>query len=204
MTDLQCAARVLVARHGAADYETDLLSDGGGSLTALGRRQSANLAEVLAGERISHVYVSSESRAVQTGEIVAARLGVGVSVREALREFSVGSHAGQPVEPDPFAPTFASWLGGDLEARIDGGESGVEVVDRMSGVLAEIADAHRGESVLVVSHGGVMCMALPHLADNLVPTYSQGRALDNCAVVRLDADADGWVARCWADEDVLS
>ena len=34
------------------------------------------------------------SRAVQTAEIVAARLGVGVTAREGLREFSVGDHAG--------------------------------------------------------------------------------------------------------------
>ena len=89
MTDLQCAAQILVARHGEADYETELLTDDGGSLTALGRKQSVELAESLAGERIAHVYVSSKSRAVQTGEIIAARLGVGVTVREALQELSV-------------------------------------------------------------------------------------------------------------------
>jgi len=202
MSDLQCAVRVLVARHGEADYETDVLTDHGGSLTALGRKQAAGLAESLAGERIAHVYVSSKSRAVQTGEIVAASLGVGVTVREALQEFSVGAYAGQPVDPDPFSSTFTSWLGGDLAARIAGGETGVEVVDRLSGVLAEIADAHRGEAVLVISHGGVMCMALPHVAGNLTPTFSQGRPVDNCAVVRLDVDDDGWAARSWAGEDV--
>ena len=69
--------------------------DAGGSLTALGRSQAAGLADSLAGERIAHVYASSMSRAVQTAEIVAARLGVGVTVREGLREFSVGSFAGQ-------------------------------------------------------------------------------------------------------------
>jgi probable phosphoglycerate mutase len=208
MSDLQCAARVFVARHGEAEYETDLLADDGGSLTTLGRQQSDALADALVGERISHVYVSSKSRAVQTGEIVAARLGVGVggsvgvTVREALREFSVGSFAGQPVDPDPFAATFAALLEGDLGARIEGGESGTEVIERLSAVLQEIADAHRGEAVLVVSHGGVMCAALPALATNLPSAYPVGRALANCAVVRLDVDGDDWVARAWAD-DVL-
>ena len=81
MGDLQCAARVFVARHGEADYESELLSDAGGSLSALGREQALALADSLAGQRIAHVYVSTMSRAVQTGEIVAARLGVGVTVR---------------------------------------------------------------------------------------------------------------------------
>lgn len=205
MSDLQCAARLIVARHGAADYETGLLSDDGGSLTALGRKQSADLADSLAGERIANVYASSKSRAVQTGEIVAARLGVAVTVREALQEFSVGAYAGQPGregDPDPFAETFAAWLAGDLAARIDGGESGSEVVDRLGGVLQEIADAHRGESVLVISHGGVMCSALPQLARNLSPTFPQDRPLSNGAVVRLDLDDEGWVVRSWAGEDL--
>lgn len=179
-----------------------MLSDDGGSLTVLGRMQSADLADALADERISHVYVSGKARSVQTGEIVAARLGLGVSVREALGEFSVGSYAGQPVEPDPFAATFAGWLQGDLEARIDGGECGAEVINRLGAVLHEIADAHRGEAVLVVSHGGVMCTALPALASNLPSTYPVGRSLANCAVVRLDVDGDGWVARSWANEDL--
>ena len=198
MTDLQCAARVFVARHGEAEYECDLLSDAGGSLTTLGRDQATVLAESLAGERIARVWTSDMSRAVQTGEIVAARLGVDVVVRRGLREFGVGDAAGTTGDPDPFAATFASWLDGDLAARIPGGESGTEVVERYEAVLGEIADAHRGESVLVVSHGGVMCMALSALARNLTLSHSRDVPMPHCGVVAVEADADGWVARSWA------
>ena len=45
MGDLQCAARIFVARHGAADYESELLSDAGGWLSPLGRQQSRELAD---------------------------------------------------------------------------------------------------------------------------------------------------------------
>lgn len=41
MTDLQCAARLFVARHGEADYESELLSDAGGWLTARSRTPTA-------------------------------------------------------------------------------------------------------------------------------------------------------------------
>ena len=198
MTDLQCAARVFVARHGEAEYESDLLSDAGGSLTTLGRDQARVLAESLAGERIARVWTSDMSRAVQTGEIVAARLGVDVVVRRGLREFGVGDAAGTTGDPDPFAATFAAWLDGDLAARIPGGESGTEVVERYEAVLDEIADAHRGESVLVVSHGGVMCMALSALARNLTLSHSRDVPMPHCGVVAVEADADGWVARSWA------
>ena len=202
MSDLQCAARIFVARHGEAAYESPLLSDAGGWLTPLGRQQSLGLAETLAAERVARVWTSDMSRAVQTGEIVAARLGVDVVVREGLREFGVGDHAGTLGDPDPFAETFARWASGDLTTRIAGGESGAEVVARFDAVLSEIADAHRGESVLVVSHGGVICMTLPILASNLAPAHAHELPLPNCAIVGMEADTDGWLARSWNGEPV--
>lgn len=198
MSDLQCAARVFVARHGDATYESDLLSDAGGWLTTLGRAQARRLAEVVARERIARVWTSDLARAVQTGEIVAGALGVDVVVRAGLREFGVGDAAGTTGDPDPFAETFAAWLSGDLSARVPGGESGVEVVARYRDVLDEVADAHRGESVLVVSHGGVMCLALAVLAVNLSPGHARDLPMPHAGVVALEGDADGWVARSWA------
>lgn len=202
MGDLQCAARVFVARHGEAVYESELLSDSGGWLSALGREQAKALAAQLAPERITRVWCSSMARAVQTAEIVAGVLGVDVVVREGLREFGVGHAAGTTGDPDPFAETFAAWKVGDLDARIAGAESGVEVVERYQAVLEEIADSHRGEAVLVISHGGVMCMALPALARNLAASHGHDLPMPNCGVVAVEADADGWVARSWAGEPV--
>jgi probable phosphoglycerate mutase len=198
VTDLQCAARLFVARHGEALYESELLSDSGGWLSREGREQSRRLADRLAGERVAAVWSSPMARAVQTAELAAGVLGVDVVVREGLREFGVGDARGTTGDPDPFVETFSAWLSGDLAARIPGGESGTDVVERYAAVLDEIADDHRGESVLVVSHGGVMCTALPALARNLAPSHSRDRALGNCDVVALEADADGWVARSWA------
>ncbi len=200
MSDLQCPARVFVARHGEADYESELLSDAGGCLTRLGREQARVLAESMEGEQIARVWTSDMARAVQTGEIVAARLGVDVVVRRGLREFGVGDAAGTTGDPDPFAATFAAWLDSDLAARIPGGESGVEVIERYEAVLDEIADSHRGESVLVVSHGGVMCLALSALARNLTLSHSRDVPMPNCGVVAAEVDADGWMARSWAGE----
>ncbi|MCF6379702.1 histidine phosphatase family protein [Nocardioides KLBMP 9356] len=198
MTDLQCAARVFVARHGEALYESELLSDAGGWLSPLGRQQAKDLAATLAPERISRVWASDMARAVQTAEIVAGVLDVDVVVRKGLREFGVGDAAGTTGDPDPFAETFAAWVEGDHLARIPGGESGAEVLERLTTVLDEIADEHRGESVLVVSHGGVMSMALSVLARNLPGTHGHQRPMPNCGVVALEADGDGWVCRSWA------
>ncbi|HEY0644107.1 MAG TPA: histidine phosphatase family protein [Nocardioides sp.] len=200
MGDLQCAARVFVARHGEAVYESELLSDHGGWLSPLGREQSRTLAAALAHERIVRVWSSPMARAVQTAEIVAGVLGVDVVVREGLREFGVGDHAGGTGDPDPFRDTFSAWLAGDLDARVPGAESGAEVIARVGGVLEEVADAHRGEAVLVISHGGAICTTVPSLAANLSANHGWDQPLATCDVIALEGDADGWVARSWAGE----
>lgn len=204
VSNLHCPARVYVARHGEAEYESELLSDAGGSLSREGRAQSRELGESLRDVRISRIYASSMARAVQTAEIVAAVLGVDVVVREGLREFGVGVHAGTSGDPDPFWPVFSRWIDGDLEARIEGAESGTEVIERVCGELELVADQHRGESALVISHGGAICTAVPALAGNVSARFPESRPIPNTGVVELEANGEGWRAVSWCGEDLTA
>ena len=200
MSDLQCAARLLIARHGEAEYESPLLSDAGGSLSLTGRKQAQDLAESLANARVSAIYCSGLARAVQTAEIVAARLGVGVRVRDRLHEWLVGEYAGLEYVDGMYDDVLAAWGNGDHEVRVPGGESGNEIRERMAEELEAIIDLHRGETVLVVSHGGAIRVAVPQLASNVPDNFGTVHEVDNCSVVEVDADADGWVLRSWAGE----
>jgi 2,3-bisphosphoglycerate-dependent phosphoglycerate mutase len=193
MSTLQCATSMVIARHGEAEYEAPTWAEEGGSLTHRGRRQAEQLAESLASRRVAHVWTSTLARAVQTGEIVAARLGVSVTTRLGLREFDVGELRGVPLEEDPFLETYAHWLAGHLDERVPGAESGREVADRVGAVLREIADAHPGETVLVVSHGGAIGVGVP----NAARMDAELVRLDNCDTVEVVADADGWVCTRW-------
>ena len=188
MSDLQCPARVFLARHGEAAYETELLMDHGGTLTARGRAQARELGEKLRAEKIAHVYSSTISRAVQTAELAAGVLGVAVTVREGLVELALGEAVGQPAGTGLFVPEMQAWVAGDVDAAALGSESAVEIAARVKRVLDDIADQHRGESVLVVSHGGAI------IATQAVLDFSPGRTWDmqNCAWAELEGDADGW------------
>ena len=204
MSPLHCAATLLLARHAEAVYEDEWVADRGGSLTLLGRRQARELGESLAGRRVAWVYASPMARAVQTAEIAAAVLGLHVTVREGLREFSVGDHAGQPFREGMFAASYDAWLAGDARAQVPGGESGAEVLARMTAELGGIADAHQGETVLVVSHGDVLGFAVPRLALNLPAGYAQTQPLGYAAVVEAATDSDGMVVRGWAGRNLVS
>ena len=190
---LQCPATLILARHGEVEYESPVWGDHGGSLTATGREQSRGLAQRLAGQRVAAVWTSTMARAVQTGEIAAARLGLAVTTRHDLREFACGDLAGVSRSTDPFLDTFARWLDGHLEVRIPGGESGLELVARMRSALAAIADEHPGETVLVVTHGGALRLSVPSLCRMEVPA----QRITHCATIRVEVDSEDWVCRAW-------
>ena len=183
---LFCPATLIVARHGEAAYTVgaDILSDEGGVLTDLGRAQAAALADAL-----------RDRRAVETGMIVAEALGVPVRQQDGLQEFRVADLAGARFDDDRLTTTYAAWLADDLSPRIPGGESGEEGLARFGGALSSIADLHRGETVLVISHGGAMSLGLPRLAFGSVPNPPP--PLANCAQVEVQAGDDGWTHGPW-------
>jgi broad specificity phosphatase PhoE len=147
------------------------------------------LAEALAARRVARVFASDTSRAVQTAEIAAARLGLGggrpVTARKSLREVAIGDLLGGPFDLAALHAVTDRWFAGDLDARFPGGESGADVVARVEGAWRAIADEHRGETVLVVAHELATAITLQTLTGH-------PRMLDNGAHVELLVDADGW------------
>ena len=92
---------------------------------------------------------------------------------------------------------FDAWLDGHLTHALPGAESGLEVVTRVRSALDSVADQHRGETVVVVSHGGAMSVALPWMADDVRDDRARGSGVPNCGLVEMQGDADGWRLVAW-------
>jgi broad specificity phosphatase PhoE len=198
MSDLQCAATLLVARHGDAEYgHPSVLSDEGGWLSAKGVQQSRALAASLVGRRVAAVRTSPLSRAVQSGAVAAEVLGVDAHAVDGLEEFSVGALAGRPHDDPELQSIFRAWVHADLRRRIPGGPTGEEVLTRYREALLSIADQFRGETVLVFSHGGVMSFVLPRISGNVRDDLESARFLPNCGVAEIAVDGDGFEVRTW-------
>ncbi len=191
MSDLHCPARIIVARHGEAEYESEAMTAAGGSLTALGRDQSRVLGEQLSGERVAGIVTSDLARAVQTAELVARVLDLPVKVREGLQEFPPGDFWGRPYDHAFFGDLAKAWLAGDLAVGVPGGETGRQAADRVLAVLDELADQFRGETVLVVSHGGVILALWGAISPGSRAAPDPDR-IANCSTYVLERDADGW------------
>jgi probable phosphoglycerate mutase len=186
---------LLLARHGLAHYESDRMTDHGGWLTAEGRAQARALGVTARQAGVVAVWSSPLSRAVQTAEIAAGALGVAeVVVREGLREYGVGVHAGRPSSEETALlwPVFEAWVAGDDTAEIPGGERISAQVARMTTVLEEVAAA--GGPALVVSHGGVVMATVTELV-GAPRSSAMDLVLPGGGHVDLRRDADGWTVK---------
>ncbi|MFW5468859.1 histidine phosphatase family protein [Knoellia sp. CPCC 206435] len=207
MSDLQCPATILVARHGDADYpHARVLSDDGGWLTETGVEQVRALAASLADRKVAAVYSSHLRRASESAAAAAEALGVGWRVVDGLEELSVGLLAGREHDDPELLGVYEAWRAGHLGTSVPGGESGEELLRRYRGALEEIADLHRGETVLVFSHGAVMSFCLPRMGRNVRDDLAAQMFLPNCAVAEVSIDADDVAILSWpgsADRSVV-
>ena len=135
---------LLLIRHGETDWNASgrLQGHTDRPLNEYGRRQAAELAERLRGDGVGALYSSDLTRARETAEIVASRLGLPVVLDPDLRERNWGSWEGL---------TPAERSGVDFE-----GETPEEHRERTFRAIGRIAERHPGERVVVVTHGGSM------------------------------------------------
>ena len=199
MSDLQCPARILVARHGDATYggPRGVLTMNPGELTAVGARQVEQMAEGLRDERVAAVFSSPLRRATQSATIAARTLGLRPQVLTGVHEYEVGDFAGVPYADPRVEELFNAWARNDLDVGFPGGETGRQLIARFDGALQEAADRYRGETVLVMTHGGVMSVAIPHLAINVRADLGRRCFVPNAVPAVVEVDSDGVRVLSW-------
>ena len=125
-------------------------------LSERGRAEIAAVAERFAGEPIAALYASPMQRTRESAEILAARLGLGIEIRDELIELDFGEWTGSTFDAVRTDPRWEAWRTQRSLATIPGGESMRQVQRRAVEALLGIAERHQGQSVVAVSHGDVI------------------------------------------------
>lgn len=170
----------------------------GAPLTARGRRQAAAAAQALAGEPIAGVYSSTALRARQTAEVLVAAPTVGVVAMPELVEVGIGEHEGSsdPAIRAHTAEVLRSWIiEQDLGLRVADGESGHQVLARVTGAFQKIANAHSGETVAVVGHVASLTLALARLC--ALGARVWGTPLPHARPFLVEWDGQAWHCPAW-------
>jgi len=152
--------QLIIVRHGQTEWNIAGIRQGhlDSRLTERGMAQAKALAQRLARERFSALYSSDLGRAVQTAMAIGDLTGHEIVTDPRLRERHLGIFQGlngnEILEKYQEERRMLRTLGPDYV--IPGGESMKQQVERNVAYLTDLAHKHVGETIVVVTHGGVV------------------------------------------------
>ena len=154
---------IYLVRHGETDWNRERRIQGSTDipLNETGREQASVTGALLASRDWDGVYASPLSRAFETAEIIARELGLPApQAVPQLAERNYGDAEG--LTGDEIDTRFA---GTDIPGR----ETREEVAARALPAIIALAENHPGESIVLVSHGGVIRTILNSVAPDAHP-----------------------------------
>jgi broad specificity phosphatase PhoE len=131
-------------------------------LNKKGKEQMKFVARAIQKYSPSVVYNSKEKRAVESAEIVSDLLNIPVEIKNGLEERNWGNYSGKSWKnvEKVLAPM-------NLEQRYTfippNGESWNEAEKRSIQVLKEITRKHKQDTIIIVTHGGILRILIPYL-----------------------------------------
>ncbi|MGW1267493.1 bifunctional RNase H/acid phosphatase [Streptomyces sp. NPDC002491] len=157
--DLGAPATFVLLRHGETPLTPQKRFSGSGgtdpSLSDVGRRQAERVAAALARRgTIQHILASPLARTRETAGVVAARLGLEVTVEDGLIETDFGAWEGltfgevRERHPDD----LNAWLADPEAEPTGGGESFAATAVRIAAARDRLVAAYAGRTVLLVTH----------------------------------------------------
>jgi len=199
--------QLIIVRHGETEWNIKSIRQGNldSRLTEKGMAQAKALAQRLAREHFTALYSSDLGRAVQTAEEVASVTGHEIITDPRLRERHLGIFQGLSGEEikqkHPEEYKLHRSLGPDYV--IPGGESVRQQVARNIAYLNEIGSKHLGETIVVVTHGGVISGLFRHTFS--IPFNAPRRFEFTNAGLNIFAYEEGnWFLLTWGDVSHLA
>ncbi len=201
------ATRLIVIRHGETAWNVDTRIQGHLDipLNDTGRQQARKLGRALAGgPPLDAIYTSDLSRAHETARAVGDATGVPVVTDTGLRERRFGTFEGRTfAEIELELPEQSiRWRKRDPVFAPEGGESLIELRERVVSTAAGLAARHAGGHIALVAHGGVLDILYRTATgqDLLAP---RTWILGNAAINRLLWTPEGFTLVGWSDTSHL-
>jgi probable phosphoglycerate mutase len=195
--------RLCLVRHGETPWNIERRLQGHRDidLNNAGRHQAQAAALWLLREPVDAVYSSDLLRAWHTAERLAVALGLERKPMPALRERRYGMFEGLThVEAGlRFPDAFARHEARDPDFTPPGdGESLVNFYLRVTAALQGIAARHPGETVVAVTHGGVLDM-VNRFVRHLPLSAPRDFAIPNAGLNWLTVRAGVWEIESWGE-----
>jgi probable phosphoglycerate mutase len=159
-------------------------------LTRKGVEQARALVASLQGVPITQIYSSTRLRAVQTADALAFDRGQTLSLAPEAVEINVGLPPVSPEDAQAIRTEVVNkwFVAKDLEARVGGGESFVDVQRRFLPFVREVMNRHALDSgvVVIVAHGATLGYMVPMLATNVPSDFALRHPLPNTGIIKTE------------------
>lgn len=198
------ATRIVAIRHGETEWNraTRIQGQLDIALNATGRWQAHRVGLALADDGLDALYASDLWRAYETALALHRATGLDISVSEGLRERGFGGFEGLTFDEIGMRyPTEAErWRKRDAEfAPPRGGERLRDFFDRSVQAVQSLAARHPGQTIAVVTHGGVLD-ALYRAATRMALDAPRTWDVSNASINRLLYSPEGGLSLVgWAD-----
>jgi broad specificity phosphatase PhoE len=160
-------ARLLLVRHGQSTWNHERRIQGqlDPPLSDAGRHQAVRLGRRLAGRTFAGFYSSDLKRAAETAQLIGESLDLDPTPMAELREIYLGQWEGLRTEDlaTRFPEAWAGWTEEPDWDLVPGGEGAVAFEARVGAAVDALFQRHAQGDVLVVTHGGVIQIALHHV-----------------------------------------
>ena len=199
---MERATRICFVRHGETDWNVELRMQGqiDLALNARGEAQAAAVGRYFERGCVDALYSSDLLRARQTAQPIAQALGLAAVFVPELRERHFGRCEGLT-----FAEIEARY-GEDARAIVSrdpdyvspGGESRTQHVARVLACVAELVERHGGQTIVVVTHGGVLDVVYRRV-HGLPPEAPRDYPIPNAGINWVRIDDGAWALDSWGE-----
>jgi phosphoserine phosphatase len=163
-TMLSQPLRLIFIRHGTSTWNDERRIQGqlDPPLSEKGRDQARKLAARFRDTQVDGFYSSDLARARETAEAIAEVIGRSPEFRPEFREVALGEWEGLQREEimARYPEQWSQWSEHPSWDIVPGGEGADAFESRVGAAIEGLVDRHRSGRVLVVTHGGVIQVAL--------------------------------------------
>src|SRR5882757_5222708 len=165
ITDAVATTELILVRHGETAWNLEGRMQGhlDVPLNPLGLLQAEAICKRFASERLDAIYSSDLERALKTVQPLAQH-GVTIEREPRLRERHYGVLQGLTSNEAAalHGPLWDKYRARHPDVVLAGGETLREFSQRVIDVISELGRRHRGQRVLLATHGGVLDVAYRH------------------------------------------
>ena len=184
---------IYVVRHGFSLANSDKIFAGytNTPLTELGKKQAQHITDYFKDKTVDVIYASDLDRAYDTVKGVAESKNLEIIKSQNLREIFAGEWEGKSFrELAEKYPDYLMWRTTVHKVRTTGGESVMELANRVYNEVLKIAKTEMGKSVLIGTHATPLRALIAKIGGGSFEKMDTTPWFPNCGIFKISFDGE--------------